>query len=96
MRGRERRREKEGEEKEERKRECGERKLEERRGERKRKKGRRETRLATEKFPSPERGGLEREERKAKERGITSGNSSKETRVEDEDYEHTFGIPCVG
>ena len=80
MRGRERRREKEGEEKEERERECGERKLgerEERRGERKRKKGKRETRLATEKFPSPERGALEREERKAKERGITSGKRER-------------------
>ena len=50
---------------------------EERRGERKRQKGRRETRLATEKFPSPERGALERKERKAKERGITSGKSER-------------------
>ena len=50
--------------------------------ERKQKKGRRETPLATEKFPSRERGALEREEREGKERGIISEKERKKREKE--------------
>ena len=42
-----------------------------------RREGERETPLATEKFPSRERGALAREEREGKERGIISGKRER-------------------